>query len=404
MWERLASRTKPSGALAALESPRTVAKLVTGALGGATFFAAVFAVVLFRSGEMVSGWATLGLAIAYAGIWVWTAAIGGVAGPAMFACVASMADQIIVQIALGGYANSGAYLMWGITMTFALVIMMGRRPALIVAGVYAVLGVVFGFLEPTLAASRPPPSSALTSALFAVVFVGNLAMVTSVLVYLLVRLAYERERAESLLLNVLPAQVATELKERGRTTAKRFSSTSVLFADVVGFTEMSAGMDPEEMLDILNEVFTYFDTLARRYGCEKIRTIGDAYMVACGVPVPRPNHARALAEMALDMRDYASRGPLTFRLGINSGPVVAGVIGTSKFQYDVWGDTVNTASRMESHGEPGQIQISEATYELIKDDFVCTARGPIEVKSKGTLRTWYLERGASDRDDTVSEA
>ncbi len=380
-----------------MESPRTISKLVTGALGGATFFAALFGVVLFRSGEMVAGWATVGLAIAYAGTWVWTATIGGVAGPAMFACVASMADQVVVHIALGGYANSGGYLMWGITMTFALVIMMGRRPALVVAGVYLVLGVVFAFLEPTLAASRPPPSSALTAALFAVVFVGNLAMVTSVLVYLLVRLVYERERAEGLLLNVLPAQVATELKERGRTTARRFPSASVLFADVVGFTEMSAGMDPEEMLDRLNQVFTHFDTLARKYGCEKIRTIGDAYMVACGVPTSRPDHARALAAMAVEMRDYAREGPLTFRLGINSGPVVAGVIGTTKFQYDVWGDTVNTASRMESHGEPGRIQISEATYELIKDDFVCTARGPIEVKSKGTLRTWFLERPADDR-------
>jgi len=126
-------------------------------------------------------------------------------------------------------------------------------------------------------------------------------------------------------------------------------------------------------------------------GLEKIRTIGDTYMVASGIPVPRQDHARALAGMALDMLAYAAQGSLSFRIGINSGPAVAGVIGTRKFQYDIWGDTVNTASRMESHSEPGRIQISDATNHLISDDFVTTYRGPIEVKGKGTLTTWWLD-------------
>jgi class 3 adenylate cyclase len=180
------------------------------------------------------------------------------------------------------------------------------------------------------------------------------------------------------------------LKQRGETTARRFDSISVLFADIVGFTPMSAQMDPEEMVGRLNEVFTFFDALAERYGCEKIRTIGDNYMVACGVPVPREDHAKALAAMALEMIAYAEDGPLSFRIGINSGPAVAGVIGTKKFQYDVWGDTVNTASRMESHGEPGRIQISEATNTLIENRYATTPRGPIEVKGKGILNTWWL--------------
>lgn len=181
------------------------------------------------------------------------------------------------------------------------------------------------------------------------------------------------------------------MKQRGEIPARRFEAISVLFADAAGFTPISAEMDPEAVVGMLDEVFSRFDTLADKYGCEKIRTIGDAYMVACGVPVPRPDHADALASLALEMLDYANRGPLRFRIGINSGPVVAGVIGRQKFQYDVWGDTVNTASRMESHGEPGKIQISEATYKLIKDRFLCTPHGPIEVKGKGTLNTWYLE-------------
>jgi len=190
---------------------------------------------------------------------------------------------------------------------------------------------------------------------------------------------------------MLPAEVAAELKETGTTTTRRYASISVLFADIVGFTPLSAEMEPEEMVDQLNDVFTYFDQLADKYGCEKIRTIGDNYMVAAGVPTPREDHAHAIAAMALEMLEYAKTGPLSFRLGINSGPAVAGVVGTSKFQYDLWGDTVNIASRMESHGEPDRIQIAEGTYRLIKDDFHTTLRGPIEIKGKGTLTTWYLD-------------
>jgi adenylate cyclase len=181
------------------------------------------------------------------------------------------------------------------------------------------------------------------------------------------------------------------LKETGSTTAQRFEAVSVLFADIVGFTPLSATMEPEQLVERLNTVFTYFDTLAERYGVEKIRTIGDTYMVASGIPVPRQDHAHALARMALDMLAYAAQGPLSFRVGINSGPAVAGVIGTRKFQYDIWGDTVNTASRMESHSEPGRIQISDATNDLIEGAFATTRRGPIEVKGKGTLTTWWLD-------------
>jgi class 3 adenylate cyclase len=255
---------------------------------------------------------------------------------------------------------------------------------------FIAVAIVFGFLEDTLAVNRPAPDPALSAALYTIVLVCVIVLTAPVFVIILERLSFERERAESLLLNVLPGEVAAELKQRGETTARRFDSISVLFADIVGFTPMSAQMDPEEMVDRLNEVFTVFDALAERHGCEKIRTIGDNYMVASGVPIPREDHAKALAQMALEMIDYAEDGPLSFRIGINSGPVVAGVIGTKKFQYDVWGDTVNTASRMESHGEPGRIQISDATYRLIKDDYICTPRGPIEVKGKGTLTTYWL--------------
>lgn len=391
-WDRLASRTKPAAALATIESPRTIALLVAGALGGATVWAIVFSAVLFVSEETPAGWIMVGLAAAYAITWIWHAVTGQVAAAAGFALAASVANQIGIHLALGGYANSGGYLMWGITMTFALAMMLGRRSAVVMGVAYGIAAVVFAVLEPGLAASRTPPPAALSATLFAVVMIGNLAMVTTVLMFFLKRLAFERDRAERLLLNVLPAEVAAELKEHGETRAIRFDAISVLFADIVGFTERSARLDPAQLVAELNSIFTYFDGLAVEHGCEKIRTIGDGYMVACGVPSPRPDHAQALAQMALDMIEYQADRAVTLRIGINSGPAVAGVIGTSKFQYDVWGDTVNIASRMESHGTPGRVQISEATYRLIRHEFECTPRGAIEVKGKGSLETWYLER------------
>ena len=165
---------------------------------------------------------------------------------------------------------------------------------------------------------------------------------------------------------------------------------------MVNFTPLTAAMAPADMINLLNEVFSYFDSLVEKYDVEKIRTIGDSYMVAAGVPRPCPDHAHVLARMALDIQAYLRSNPICvdkhidFRVGINSGPVVAGVIGRKKFIYDLWGDAVNTASRMESHGAPGQIQITRETYELIKDEFVCERRGKVMVKGKGEMETWYL--------------
>jgi class 3 adenylate cyclase len=226
--------------------------------------------------------------------------------------------------------------------------------------------------------------------MFVGVLVAGINVSAPLLIYFMGRLRHERERAESLLLNVLPTEIAAELKTTGETVPRRYESISVLFADTVGFTPMSASMEPEEVVAQLNEVFTHFDFLAEAHGVEKIRTIGDSYMAAAGVPAPRADHADALAAMALSMLQYADSTPLSFRIGIHSGPVVAGVIGTHKFQYDIWGDTVNTASRMESHGEPNRIQISESTRHLIGDTYRTTPRGTVDIKGKGTLQTWWL--------------
>lgn len=201
-------------------------------------------------------------------------------------------------------------------------------------------------------------------------------------------------KTEALLVNILPRPIAERLKA-AESIADDFDAASILFADVVDFTPLAQRLPAVETVGILDRLFSRFDELVERHGMEKIKTIGDCYMAAAGVPTPNPDHARRAALVALEMRDVTASavagqpGP-QLRIGINSGPVVAGVIGTKRFLYDLWGDAVNTASRMESHGTRGEIQITRATYELLHDEFVCRPRGTIDVKGKGPMETWYL--------------
>ncbi len=209
----------------------------------------------------------------------------------------------------------------------------------------------------------------------------------------------ERRRSESLLHNILPVPIAERLKSSPDVIADRFENATILFSDLVGFTSMSEGVPAEELVGLLNDIFTSFDRLVDEARVEKIKTIGDGYMVAAGFPDADERHAESIAELAIAMRDRLSElnvekgRSLGLRIGIHSGPVIAGVIGFRKFAYDVWGDTVNTASRMESHGIPGEIHVSEATYQLLRDRYVFDARGIIEIKGKGPMSTWLL-RGA----------
>lgn len=210
------------------------------------------------------------------------------------------------------------------------------------------------------------------------------------------KLLTEQEKSERLLLNVLPAAIADQLKQDLRPIASRFDEVTILFADIVRFTELSSRIPPVELVNQLNEIFSTFDQLAEKHGLEKIKTIGDAYMVVGGLPTPRSGHATAIAQMALDMQDtiskFATDTGETFRLriGINTGTVVAGVIGLKKFSYDLWGDAVNLASRMESHGIPGQIQVTATTYEHLKDQFYFFERGAIAVKGRGEVLAYLL--------------
>jgi len=209
-------------------------------------------------------------------------------------------------------------------------------------------------------------------------------------------LRVEREKSEDLLRNILPVSIAERLKKGETTIAENFSEVTVLFADLVAFTRLASEVPASQLVQGLNEVFSQFDWLVELHGLEKIKTIGDAYMAVGGLPVPRADHVEAVAAMALDMQKVVARisppggGRFEMRIGISTGPVVAGIIGSKKFIYDLWGDTVNIASRMESQGQAGSIHVSESTYEALKSTHRFQARGPVEIKHKGSMNTYFL--------------
>lgn len=308
----------------------------------------------------------------------------------------------LLMAALGGFIHSSAVILWSLISPLGAFLFDEPRHALRWLGGYLGLIVVSGFLE-----FHPLVSSSLSPTLVTIFFVLNIGAVSAIVITLLAYFVSEKNRlftllrneqakSENLLLNILPREIAAILKNESRTIADHYTEASVLFADMVGFTPLSAQLPPVEMVELLNEVFSFFDSLLDKYSVEKIRTIGDSYMVASGVPRQRPDHAQALVHMALEMRDYISthefrnRHQVSFHIGINSGSMIAGVIGRRKFVYDVWGDAVNIASRMESHGLGGAVQITQATYDLIKDEFVCEPRGSVNVKGKGEMDVWLV--------------
>ena len=300
------------------------------------------------------------------------------------------------MIPLGGFLASGGVGLWGILAPLAALVFSDVRSALRWYVAYLVVFLGSGIAGELFGGVSPAVPEWFTSTMLA----ANVAVGGTIVFTLLAVFARQRRdaqaRADNLLLNILPQSIAERLKVETRTIADQFGSASILFADVVDFTPLAERLPPDRVVAVLDHLFSHFDVLAERHGLEKIKTIGDCYMVAAGVPSPRPDHACALALMALDMQaamqtvDEVAHLGLELRVGINSGPVVAGVIGRKRFLYDLWGDAVNTASRMESHGTSGRIQITRATKELLDDEFVCEPRGTIPVKGKGEIETWYL--------------
>jgi class 3 adenylate cyclase len=301
-----------------------------------------------------------------------------------------LALPFALQWSLGGFVASSGVALWALTAPLGALMFAGTREAVPwFVGYLALIGVSV-VLEPVLdPADIPDPVRIAFLA-------GNVAGV-SLTAYLLLQYFVrqrdrEHERSERLLLNVLPGPIAMRLKRGEGVIADRFPEATVLFADIVDFTPMSASRSPEDVVAVLDDVFSAFDRLADDRGLEKIKTIGDAYMVAGGIPLPREDHCEAVADMAVAMmRACDARGAVRLRIGIDAGPVVAGVIGRRKFIYDLWGDTVNTASRMESHGVPGAIQVTARVRERLRGTYRFEPRGTVEVKGKGAMPTWLLE-------------
>jgi adenylate cyclase len=308
-----------------------------------------------------------------------------------------LAAPALGLIMIGGLDESSSVILWSLLAPLGAVAFdrPGRAWPWFAAFVATML------LSIVLAEVVRPEGADLPSAFVGTFRILNIVVVSLVAMVLLVTFARERDtaqaRVESLLLNVLPAEIAQRLQSDSHSIADHFDDASILFADVVDFTPLAGQLDAREVVGVLDRLFTSFDELVDRHEVEKIKTIGDCYMVAAGVPRERPDHAQALAGLALEMGACAqsclpegAEHDLRLRIGISSGPVVAGVIGRRRFLYDLWGDTVNMASRMESHGSADAIQITRSTWELLRDDFVTEPLGLVDVKGKGPVETWRL--------------
>ena len=299
---------------------------------------------------------------------------------------------VLLQWSLGGFLASSGVMLWALVSPLGALVF-SPRPLPWFSG-YLALTVISGAVEPFLTPAAIPEWVTVT---FFVLNIGGVSTVVYFLLrYFMRGLALERQKSETLLLNVLPASIARRLKAGERPLADRFEEAAVLFADMVDFTPMSEHLTPEEVVELLDGLFSEFDVIAERRHLEKIKTVGDAYMVVGGLPEPRIDAAEAVAEMALEMQEMvagyrtSSGETLRLRIGIDIGPVVAGVIGRRKFTYDLWGDTVNTASRMESHGIPGQIQVTPNAYERLRYRYRFQPREPVEVKGKGRIVPYLL--------------
>jgi adenylate cyclase len=318
------------------------------------------------------------------------------------------------QMLVGGFLPSGGVALWGILAPLGALVFLEVRRAIRWFVAFVLVFLLTGVAGELFFPNAEFPTW-FPSTMLALNIVGAGAIAFTLLASFahqrdtaLAALRVEQERSELLLMNILPHSIADRLKSAHQTIADHFDAASILFADVVDFTPFAQRLSPAAVVGILDELFSHFDTLVERHGLEKIKTIGDCYMAAAGVPDPSPDHARRTALLALDMREAVATSAvgdgfdLELRIGINSGPLIAGVIGSKRFLYDLWGDAVNTASRMESQSTPGEIQITRATYELLKDEFICRPRGTILVKGKGRMETWYLvgprtDDGRTDR-------
>ncbi|MFN2279613.1 MAG: adenylate/guanylate cyclase domain-containing protein, partial [Candidatus Promineifilaceae bacterium] len=317
---------------------------------------------------------------------------------AFFMLLSSYVGNGSAHLLAGGYTSGLQIIQWGVAILVFAVLFVERRLVLVLLGLFILMVMIAGMLESSVRSRLPDldPQFVATDSTITLIIMG--ALLTGAALYLFDQVERYRSRADDLLLNILPGTIAGRLKENPGIIADGFSEATVLFADIVDFTTMSSGADPADVVRKLNEIFSDFDRLAIRHGLEKIKTIGDAYMVAGGLPEAQPDHCQVVAAFALDMvaamerhRSWTGEA-MRIRVGINTGPVVAGVIGQQKFIYDLWGDAVNVASRMESNGLSNEIQVTQAVKDKLAGLYEFEERGPIYVKGKGEMVTYLMRQ------------
>jgi adenylate cyclase len=307
----------------------------------------------------------------------------------------------LLQMAFATYAfgySSGTHLFF--LLGTVIPYLMFRRADILRAHLFAVISAV-GFIASIVWQNELPVRYVIVSVPFMEIFNSFLVLIVllSVAIFFVitvsrgeVALEAAHDRANELLLNVLPESIAERLKaEPGKVIADRHDNVTVMFVDIVGFTAIAEAQSPEDTVAMLNKLFTEFDKICERFGVEKVRTIGDGYMVIAGAPIETPDHQTKVVEAGLAFLELAKDQGLGIRIGINCGELVSGIVGLRRFQYDVWGDTVNVAARMETTGEPGKIHVSGAMIPYLENHYVCTSRGNIQIKGKGEMKTWFVE-------------
>ena len=301
---------------------------------------------------------------------------------------------------LGGFVQGSAVILWGFISPLGAVMFdkAGRAVYWFVAYLFLV---ILSGLIPYLYTIQCVLSPSQIHLFFVINFAGVSILVFLMFYYFVKQKNFFQQRTEELLLNILPVSIARELREKGKIQARAHAEITVLFTDFKNFSVISSQLDPQQLVNEIHQCYTAFDAIVERYEIEKIKTIGDSYMCAAGLVGETSDHAARCVQAGLEMclfmdalagqRRQAGLPFFEVRVGVHSGPVVAGIVGTKKFAYDIWGDTVNIASRMESYGEEGKVNISEATYNLVKDTYACVPRGPVEVKGKGTMEMYFVE-------------
>lgn len=394
-WVGIERKYRPPPGDLIIEDPAVVTRIAVVAgfacvLNG-TFISAVF----FSFGEPTAGWLTVTGTVVYLGATLLFILSGRAGLFIQFMLWSSLVLNVATHVTLGGFTWSGGFLMWGIIICSMAAIFLTRRQAAAMTVTYVLSGIVLASLELTLRSLRERPNPSLSAFLAVDIFVISVVLIVPTIMLLMRQIFAERARSESLLLNIFPDVIASRLK-RGGVIADEHQDCTVLFADIVGFTDHSSLVAPDLLISELNHIFSRFDGLVAECGAEKIKTMGDGYLAVAGAPEANPDHVGVMCELALRMQAAMPEinselgSGFQLRIGLNTGRLVAGVVGTSRFSYDLWGDTVNVASRMESLGPPDRIRVTQTVVDEAGDHWVFESAGTCDVKGKGPTDTYLL--------------